>query len=66
YQLYEDQGLLSKLYMEATVFISSQANNMYRKRDNSLTSEALNEQHYNMVRGFFFNWFKTRYPGIIL
>ncbi|RYG04358.1 MAG: glycosyltransferase family 2 protein [Chitinophagaceae bacterium] len=66
YQLYEDQGLLSKLYMEATVYISSQANNMYRKRENSLTSEASNEQNYKMVREFFFDWFNSRYPGIIL
>lgn len=58
YQLYEDQALLTKIYLREFVYISAIANNYYRKRDGSLTSMAGDPEIYQKVRGYFLNWFE--------
>jgi glycosyltransferase involved in cell wall biosynthesis len=56
YQLYEDQAFLFKIYTSEIIYISSQANNLYRKREDSMSSAANNPAIYNAVRKFYANW----------
>ena len=56
YQLYEDQAFLSKVYASEIVFISDEANNKYRKRENSMCSAASDEILYKKVRLFYLDW----------
>ncbi len=56
YQLYEDQAFLSKIYLNECIYISANANNLYRKRSGSLTEAATNEKLYKKVRLFFLKW----------
>ncbi|MEP6685061.1 MAG: glycosyltransferase family 2 protein [Parafilimonas sp.] len=58
YQLYEDQAFLSKIYSKEIIYISAEAYNLYRKRDNSMSSAAGNEQLYKKVRLFYYAWLK--------
>ena len=56
YQLYEDQAFLFKVYSSEIIYISNQVNNLYRKRENSMSSAANNLEIYNTVRQFYANW----------
>jgi glycosyltransferase involved in cell wall biosynthesis len=56
YQLYEDQAFLFKVYSSEIIYISNQANNLYRKRENSMSSAANNPEIYNAVRKYYANW----------
>ena len=56
YTLYEDQAFLAKIYLNETVFISGTANNLYRKRTNSMSSAVNDIIIYEKVRRFFLNW----------
>lgn len=56
YQLYEDQAFLSKVYAREIVYISGEANNKYRKRDDSMSSAAGDESLYKEVRLFYLAW----------
>lgn len=56
YQLYEDQAFLAKIYLKEIVYISAQANNMYRKRADSMSSAANEERTYKRVRLFYLAW----------
>ncbi len=56
YQLYEDQAFLSKVYSKEIIYISAEANNLYRKREDSMSSAASNEQLYKKVRLFYHAW----------
>ena len=56
YTLYEDQAFLAKIYLNETVFISGTANNLYRKRANSMSSAVNDVIIYEKVRSFFLNW----------
>jgi glycosyltransferase involved in cell wall biosynthesis len=59
YQLYEDQAFLCKIYLREKVYVSGSANNLYRKRDGSLTESGNDEKHYYLVRKFFLDWFEN-------
>lgn len=59
YELYEDQAFLSKVYLQEVVFISEAANTFYRKRNNSMSSAAMNEERYCKVRAFYLNWLQA-------
>jgi glycosyltransferase involved in cell wall biosynthesis len=66
YQLYEDQAFLFKLYSSETIYISNQVNNLYRKREDSMSSAANNPKIYNTVRKFYASWIEcycARIPG---
>ena len=56
YTLYEDQAFLAKIYLNETIFISGSANNLYRKRANSMSSAVNDKTIYEKVRKFFLNW----------
>lgn len=59
YQLYEDQAFLFKVYSSEIIYISNQVNNLYRKRENSMSSAANNLEIYNTVRQFYANWIEN-------
>ncbi|MGI8952251.1 MAG: glycosyltransferase family 2 protein [Chitinophagaceae bacterium] len=67
YQLYEDQAFLSKVYSKEIIYISAEANNLYRKRDDSMSSAANDEDTYKKVRLFYHAWlehhFSTSHAG---
>ncbi len=66
YQLYEDQAFLFKIYSSEVIYISNQVNNLYRKRENSMSSAANNPEIYNTVRKFYANWIESylaKIPG---
>lgn len=56
YQLYEDQAILAKIYLTEKVYISSNANNYYRQRPESIVQQAKANGNYHRVRKFFFLW----------
>lgn len=58
YQLYEDQAFLSKVYSREIIYISATANNLYRKRPDSMTSAANDLQLYKKVRLFYLDFLK--------
>ena len=58
YQLYEDQAFLSKMYSREIIYISATANNLYRKRADSMTSAANDLQLYKKVRLFYLDFLK--------
>ena len=59
YELYEDQAFLSKLYLNEIVLVSGDADFMYRKRADSMSSAATNMERYQTVRRFYFNWLEN-------
>ncbi len=56
YTLYEDQAFLAKIYLNEAIFISGIANNLYRKRDGSMSSAVNDIFIYETVRKFFLHW----------
>lgn len=63
YQLYEDQAFLSKAYSKEIVYISAEANNLYRKRSSSMSSAAGNKNIYNKVKLFYYEWLKEYFSS---
>ena len=59
YTLYEDQAFLAKVYLNETIFISGSANNLYRKRANSMSSAVNDKTIYNKVRKYFLDWLES-------
>jgi glycosyltransferase involved in cell wall biosynthesis len=59
YQLYEDQALLYKFYLNEFVYISSVCNNLYRQREGSLVQKITQDGDYESVRRYFFEWLKN-------
>jgi glycosyltransferase involved in cell wall biosynthesis len=55
-QLYEDQGLLAKLYLTAPVYFSDKVWINYRLHAASFVSRAKSEGSYDQVRCYFLNW----------
>ncbi|MBC7912557.1 MAG: glycosyltransferase family 2 protein, partial [Pyrinomonadaceae bacterium] len=56
YQLYEDQALLHKIYLNEYVYISSLCNHRYRQRETSLVRKIKGEGDYHVVRQYFLEW----------
>lgn len=56
YQLYEDQAFLSKIYSKEIIYISEEANNLYRKREGSMASAADDIQLYQKMRLYYHAW----------
>jgi glycosyltransferase involved in cell wall biosynthesis len=56
YQLYEDQGFLAKLYLHASVFVSSQCWDNYRLHPDSCSSRVSKAKKQQGVRLFFLKW----------
>jgi glycosyltransferase involved in cell wall biosynthesis len=55
-QAYEDQPFLFKVYLRAPVYVSNEANNLYRQRQGSLMQFISDKKKYYRVRAFFLNW----------
>jgi glycosyltransferase involved in cell wall biosynthesis len=55
-QAYEDQPFLFKVYLRTPVYISGEANNLYRQRSGSLMQFISDKKKYYKVRLFFLNW----------
>ena len=58
-QVYEDQAFLCKIYLNEIVFVSEEANNLYRQRAGSLMQSIMQEKKYRKVRQYFIRWLKT-------
>lgn len=58
-QLYEDQAFLAKMYLEHSVFVSSECWDRYRIHSDSCVSVVTNAGQYESVRLFFLNWLET-------
>jgi glycosyltransferase involved in cell wall biosynthesis len=58
-QLYEDQVLFVKLYLHANVYISSECNNFYRQRPDSLMHGLYTEGYSLQGKLFFLDWLKA-------
>jgi glycosyltransferase involved in cell wall biosynthesis len=56
YQVYEDQAFLSKIYLQANVYISSECQNWYRNRQGSVMATMHQQGQYNTARYFFLQW----------
>jgi hypothetical protein len=54
--MYEDQVFLTKIYLNETVYISSNCNNFYRQRKDSLVHMSHAQGAYYEHRGFFLKW----------
>ncbi|WP_170114185.1 glycosyltransferase family 2 protein [Pontibacter mucosus] len=57
--MYEDQVFLSKLYLNAPVYISSNHHNLYRQRSDSLVGSAQNTAAYHVIRKQYLRWLKV-------
>lgn len=58
FTMYEDQAFLAKIYLEESVFVSSQCWDNYRLHPDSCVSTVTRNGQYHDVRRFFFNWFE--------
>jgi glycosyltransferase involved in cell wall biosynthesis len=58
-QLYEDQALLTKIYLSYPVYISRQCHNQYRQRPGSLMDTAHRDNQYHEVRKYFLDFFEN-------
>jgi glycosyltransferase involved in cell wall biosynthesis len=56
--MYEDQVLLTKLYLNENIYISTVCNNIYRQRHDSLVYTARSRGTYLQDRKFFLEWFE--------
>jgi len=59
YQLYEDQVLLSKIYLQHSVYISTDCNNRYRQHSTSAMAKIVAKGKYHKVRKYFLRYFET-------
>jgi glycosyltransferase involved in cell wall biosynthesis len=57
--LYGDQVILSKLYLDQHVFVTSDCNNWYRQRPGSIVQSHFDHQKYMQARAFFLRWFRN-------
>jgi glycosyltransferase involved in cell wall biosynthesis len=58
-QMYEDQPFLAKFYLNETVFIATECNNLYRQRHGSLVQKVKANGQYHQVRLYFLNWLQA-------
>jgi glycosyltransferase involved in cell wall biosynthesis len=59
FAMYEDQAFLSKIYLEQKVYVSSQCNNLYRQRPESIVSTVHTTGKYHKVRRYYLEWLKV-------
>jgi glycosyltransferase involved in cell wall biosynthesis len=62
--MYEDQVFLSKMYLHENIYISSDCNNIYRQRHDSIVYTSRSQGTYLKDRGFFLEWFEGYLKGI--
>lgn len=54
--MYEDQAFLVKIYLHEKVYLSSDCNNLYRQRPESIVQTVRSAGKYDHVRKYFLNW----------
>jgi glycosyltransferase involved in cell wall biosynthesis len=59
YQLYEDQAFLAKVYLNASVYVSSQTWDLYRIHPASCDATVIASGRYHHVRHFFLEWLEN-------
>jgi hypothetical protein len=64
-QMYEDQGMLAKLYLAAPVYFSSRAWLKYRQHPDSCVASVKREGAYPEVRLYFLTWFERYLAGSV-
>lgn len=57
YQLYEDQGFLSKIYLRFPVYVAHRHYDLYRQRKESIVSTVHQTGNYHTVREYYLRWF---------
>ncbi|MFD2573304.1 glycosyltransferase family 2 protein [Spirosoma soli] len=57
--MYEDQAFLSKLYLHATVYITSSCSHRYRQRMNSIMHTVQQLGNYSQIRAYFLKWLQN-------
>ena len=57
-QLYEDQGFLAKVYLDAPVYVASACWDRYRQHPDSCVAEVTRAGRYHDVRRYFLEWFE--------
>lgn len=57
--LYEDQAFLTKMYLNEDVYISSDCNNLYRQRPESIVSQVHATGKYHTVRKYYLDWLEA-------
>jgi glycosyltransferase involved in cell wall biosynthesis len=57
-QLFEDQAFLMKIYLNEKVYVSTECDNVYRQRKNSLMHGIIAEGKYEKGHYFFLKWLK--------
>lgn len=57
--LYEDQGFLAKLYLDAPVYFSSRTWTLYRQHAGSCVAAVTGDGRYYEVRRYFLEWLET-------
>ena len=60
YQLYEDQGFLSKIYLRFPVYVTHRHYDLYRQRKESIVATVHQTGKYHIVREYYLRWF-SRY-----
>ena len=58
-QLYEDQVMLTKMYLQFPVFVSRQCHNKYRERSGSCMDNVHGAGKYHMIRQFYLRFFES-------
>jgi glycosyltransferase involved in cell wall biosynthesis/SAM-dependent methyltransferase len=56
YQLYEDQVFLTKVYLNARIFVADECWLLYRRHDSSCMTTAIRDGAYNTVRKRYLHW----------
>ena len=57
YQMYEDMGFLSKIYLRHAVYVSGECWDRYRLSPDACHISVIREGKYDVVRKYFLNWF---------
>jgi glycosyltransferase involved in cell wall biosynthesis len=59
YQLYDDQAFLVKMYLKASIYVSSEQWDLYRIHPDSCDAATTRAGHYHSIRAFFLKWFES-------
>lgn len=57
--LYGDQVILTKMYLDQYVYVSSDCNNWYRQRQGSIVQTHVDSNKYLLARAVFLRWFRN-------
>jgi len=58
YQLFEDQGFLTKIYLSTPVYVSDKTWTKYRRHADQCMTVSRKAGNFDRIRKFYFNWLK--------